>query len=299
MKKLLYALILSGIVIYSNAQEEQPAQPEQPKPVKEKKEKVKVNNDLLPSTGDIAIGVDALPYLEFLGNMFSGHDQRNTLNLNNRNTIYGKYYLAPDAAVRAELFLNNSTDIDLFYLQDDANVATNPNAQVEDQRITRSKGVGVGVGYQMYRGYGALRGTYGAALSYYTFREKTEYLYGNKMNTSNTTPTTISNWNTGATTTSGSRNISEIDNGNQTLSVGLIGGVEYFFSPKICIGGEFGIYYALNWTKQSSFKYETIQQGSYVELEQAVQPGEVTSRLTTQVYNSNLIAGRLYVLFHF
>jgi hypothetical protein len=291
MRKLIYAFFLCGLTLLSFAQEEITNEAEAEKPKKEKDA-----CDYLPGSGDFAIGVDALPYIEFLGNMFSGHDSRNTLNLG-ATTIYGKYYLSTDAAVRFELHLDKSTDIDKAYVQDDANFNTNPNAQVEDLRNIKNNNVGIGVGYQMYRGYGKLRGTYGVVASYYYGKEKTEYNWGNQMTASNVTPTST-NW-LGTGSNPSERNLNSKSTGIQSIGIGAIAGVEYFFAPKICVGGELGLYLTHNWTGQSSYTYEVVEAGTKNVYDVALAPGSSYTSIATSVYNVSNVAGRLYVLFHF
>lgn len=288
MKKISSIFLLLGISLFVLAQEETPVE-EAPKPKKEA-------SSFLPAEGDFAIGVDAMPYLEFLGNMFSGHDARNSLYVG-QSTIYGKYYLNPDAAIRAELYLNNYTATDLNYVQDDALVSTDPTAQVEDMRVTKNNSIGFGAGYQKYRGYGKLRGTYGVLASYYLERYTTEYTWGNEMTPSNTNPTSY-NWY-GAGSNPGERNLTEAFYGNNTLGLGIIGGVEYFILPKICLGGEFGIYYNYTWYGQQSYTYQVVQQGVVREYDQAVDPQESYSGLNTRVYDAANTGGRIYLLFHF
>jgi hypothetical protein len=286
MKKLFYTFFLCGVTLVTFAQEEVTTETKAEKPKKDV-------NEYLPAAGDIAIGVDAVPYLEFLGNMFSGHDQRNTLNVG-ATTIYGKYYLNTDAAVRVELSVNKTTDIDKAYVQDDANINTNPNAQVEDLRNIKNNNIGIGVGYQMYRGYGKLRGTYGVVASYYYSKVKTEYQWGNKMTASNVSPTSTG-WS--GTYPKGRTLDSKV--GSQGIGLGIIGGVEYFFAPKICIGGELGLYVSQTWYAQQSYSYEIVENGAVNEYDQAVSPNSSYTSVTTNVYNGNNVSGRLYVLFHF
>ncbi len=287
MKKISSIFFLLGISLFVLAQEETPA--ETPKPKKEA-------SSFLPAAGDFAIGVDAMPYIEFIGNMFSGHDERNSLYVG-QSTIYGKYYLSPDAAVRAELYLNNYTASDLNYVQDDALFNADPTAQVEDLRQIKNNSIGFGAGYQKYRGYGKLRGTYGVLASYYLERYTTEYTWGNQMTPSNTNPTST-NWY-GAGSNPGERNLTESFYGNTTVGLGLIGGVEYFILPKICLGGEFGLYYNYTWYGQQSYTYEVVQQGVVQEYDQAVDPKESYSSLNTRVYDAANTGGRIYLLFHF
>jgi hypothetical protein len=254
------------------------------------------DDDYLPASGDIAIGVDALPYIEFLGNMFSGHDARNMLFLGS-STIYGKYFLSSDAAIRGELYINQRVNTDVAYVQDDANFNTNPRAEVEDMRTIRNNGVGVGLGYQQYRGYNKLRGTYGVVASYFLNKPMIEYQWGNEMSPSNTNPSST-NWY-GAGSNPSDRNLEVKDGGSQTIGAGVFAGVEYFFLPKICIGGELGLYYSYTIYDQEYYKYQTVEEGAYQEYDQADEPEESLSNLSTRVYDQDNVAGRLYLLFHF
>ncbi|NJM16574.1 MAG: hypothetical protein HC896_15455 [Bacteroidales bacterium] len=290
MKKYILSLLTCAIALSATAQEETSTSNA---PVSKK------GKAILPAAGDIAVGVDALPYINFAGNMFNGYGTtgaQNTLNVGS-TTIYGKYYLSSDAAVRVELYLNNSKDQNTAYVQDDNQVDDNPDAQVEDLQIINRNDVGIGVGFQKYRGYDRLRGTYGAVLSYYRFRNVTEYTWGNQMNDVNSTPTST-NWY-GAGTQPASRDLMVDNDLTQTFSLGLIGGVEYFFLPKVCIGGEAGIYLNYTMNSQADKTYETIEQGIYREKDLATSPEDNFFSLTTQVYDAARVAGRLYILFHF
>ncbi len=248
-----------------------------------------------PTAGDFAIGVDAVPYIEFVGNMFNG-TTNNTLNVG-QTTLYGKYYLDSKSAVRAELFINNIKDQNTNYVQDQSQL-NNPDAQVEDLQIINSKGFGLGLGYQMYVGDRKLRGFYGGAIAYNRNRLKHEYMWGNQMTVDNTTPIS-STWvnNFGGSTSE--RNVYYDQGISQTLSIGAIAGAEYFINNYVSIGAEAGIYMAYNWNTQADRKYETIEQGIYREKELALAPSESTYSLRTQVYDASRVAGRLYILFHF
>ena len=46
-------------------------------------------------------------------------------------------------------------------------------------------------------------------------------------------------------------------------------------------------------------KSQRVEQGNVNTYELATDPKESFSSLTTQVYNTNVVAGRLYLLFHF
>src|SRR6056297_2437789 len=169
MKYILAYLLLVATTCHVVAQDEINEAPVPPEKT----------NEYLPSAGDFAIGVDAVPFIDFLGNAFNGHDYRNSLTLGS-TTLYGKYYLSPDAAVRAEVYLNNNLDYNRQYVQDDANVAEDPNAQVEDLYANKQISGGIGVGYQVYRGFDRLRGSVSILASVAGGRDLKTYTWGNE-----------------------------------------------------------------------------------------------------------------------
>ena len=286
MKYILPFLLLIATPCHLVAQEEMNEAPEP-----------SVNtNEYLPSAGDFAIGVNALPFIEFAGNAFSGHDYRNTLNLGNAMLV-GKYYLSSDAAIRAEVYLNNDLDYNRQYVQDDAHVGEDPNAQVEDLYASKLISGGLGVGYQVYRGYERLRGS----LSVVTFvaggRNLETYKWGNEMTPANTNPSST-NWY-GAGMNPPTRNLEEKDFGFVYLGAGLTAGVEYYLFPGVCLGGEMGMYVSAEWSGQEHYTYQTVEAGEVTEYTIAADPRDLDVALETTMYDADNTAGRLYLLFHF
>jgi hypothetical protein len=284
MKKSTMVLLLAAFCMVTYAQEET------------FNDGISVGNSDMPVAGDFAIGVDAVPYIEFLGNVFSGHNSRNTLNLG-APVLYGKYFLTDLSAIRAELYINRSTFNSKRYLQDDANVILNPFAQVQDLRILVNRGIGIGTGYQKYKDMNKVRGTVGVIASYYFNKTITEYNWGNQMTVANPNPTST-NWY-GAGGNPVSRQLKSVNSGSHMVSAGIFAGFEYFFLPKISIGGELGFYISYNYDSQEYYTYESVQQGNLVFNEQAVNPAESSIFYSTRMYDTNFNAGRLFLLFHF
>ena len=251
---------------------------------------------ILPQAGDFAIGIDAVPYINFLGNALSSGG--NNLNLNNSNTLYGKYYLDQNTAIRAELYSYHLNETFRNYVTDDAAVYNDPNsmAQVVDILKMQTHSYGIGVGIQKYRGYGRLRGTYGGQISYLRSKSQSDYTWGNAMNALNPSPTSTF-WST----TGDFRYLNLNNEASNTVAIGALAGIEYFFLPKICIGGEVGLSYTYGWSKQSNYTYEEVQDLSgtptRVEIERMLSPGDSYSAIQTWLYGAP--AGRIYVLFHF
>jgi hypothetical protein len=90
---------------------------------------VSTQNDYLPKAGNFAIGVDATPIFDYLGNIFN-NTVGNTLNLS-RPAIYGKYYLDDKTAIRGVLALASTNTKNEFYVRDDAAFYTDPLSKAE------------------------------------------------------------------------------------------------------------------------------------------------------------------------
>lgn len=265
---------------------------------------------VLPKAGDIALGADATPYLNYLGNMFN-NTVNNSLSLGAQN-LYFRYYLADDMAVRVNLQLNNTTSENNLYVADEAARYSNPlsQAQLIDQQIIKNRGANILIGAQKMRGYGRLRGFYGAQLGYGFASTKEEYSYGNNITSSNQTPLT-SDFGTnvsGAKLSADGHRVLEYKSGTaHSVFVGALCGVEYYFLPKACIGGEVSLMYYYTSTGQSSSVSEHFDGNSAVNSDKAISPGGsnsgvVTSRPSTYQSTASTtpaVYGGLYLMFHF
>ncbi len=228
-----------------------------------------------PVAGEIAVGLDGGPVLDYLGNMFNG-TQDNILNLND-NRLYFRYFLSDNSAVRAVLGINNNTNVDRFYVRDDAAFFTDPlsQKQLEDVITMKNRDMMLRVGYQQFRGYKRLLGFFGADLGYRYQKNKTMFEYGNEMTTVNPTPTT--NWGNLSP-----RTLEQKNGTVNSLFLGAFTGAEYYFLPKMCVGAEFGLSYGANFEKQTYRKQELMVGTIHVEEEVAVDPGSRWS--ATQTY---------------
>lgn len=243
----------------------------------------------LPVAGDIAFGIDALPYLNYLGNIFN-NTANNTLALGSAN-VYIRYFLSDDMAVRAIISVTDNTTKNRTYVRDDAAVFVDPLSQdkVIDVQINHNQNYGLTLGIMKTRGYEKVRGFYGAQLRYAFGRNQIKYEYGNEMTVANPAPTSI--WG----------NVTERtllnDNGiNHLIGGGVFLGVEYYFLPKICIGGEASLMLNYSWGTQGNTKTELIQNGARFERDQPVTPGNRSFSITTF---RPATYGGLYVMFHF
>ncbi|MDD3891938.1 MAG: hypothetical protein PHE03_06500 [Bacteroidales bacterium] len=188
----------------------------------------------LPQAGDFGVGIVGTPIFNYIGNMFNG-TTNNSLNLGD-NTLYFRYFLQDNAAIRSTVRINSNSTADKFIVIDDAAFMVDPlsNKELQDIRTMTSQGYFLTVGYQQFKGTGRFRGFYGADIGAGYSRSTTTYEYANQMTQSNPAPTT---------NLFGNASIRDlIDKSSPVISLGLsvFTGAEYYIMPKFCIGAEMG-----------------------------------------------------------
>lgn len=259
-----------------------------------KTEAPKVHNSYLPEKGNFAIGADATPLFDYVGNMMNG-TIGNTLNLS-AHVIYAKYYLTDNTALRTVLGINTTTKSDLFYVADDAARMANPlsNAQVTDKKTDNSNGYYLSLGLQKFIGEKRLRGFYGAQLFTEYGKDKATYAYGNPMTSLNPTPSSNSVY------LAGERKLSEVTSHDFMVGAGGIAGFEYYVAPRLCIGGEVSLNVVYTQKMQTYQKSEKMQSGKVVAIEKALSPGGHELNFQTSSFTPNTFQHvGLYVMLHF
>ena len=173
----------------------------------------KKGTPILPEAGDWSVGVGANSTLKYFGNLMNGNNAAPSFDwASTANVISFKMMKDANTAYRANVRIGiGSTKTTAAA---DTIAGTLNSAKVSGTHIN------LGAGIQMYRGKGRLRGYYGG--------EGNIGLSGSK-----TTNTYNGNAEAGSTLT---------DKAGTTFSFGLRGfiGAEYFFAPKMSVGGEFG-----------------------------------------------------------
>ena len=250
----------------------------------------KPEKDYLPEAGDVTIGVNAIPFLNYLGNMF-GKVHENDINpveiggvpafnkgvipgLDNPTmSIFGKYFLTDKTAIRLNVGIGINSQTQSNYVQDDAAVAENPLSVdlVEDTYKYRNAGMSVAVGYEWRRGSKRLQGFWGGQAILAYSNSKHFFGYGNAITELNQNPTSTNAWanadilidennvilepfpNINNNVGGNSRLLMQSDGRSWTYGVGGFVGVEYYIAPKISIGCEMSL--NLLWTTGSK-KYQ-------------------------------------------
>lgn len=219
----------------------------------------KSGETILPEADDWSIGIDATPFLNFVGNMFNGNTGNGAPTWNHLNanqTIIGKMFMDETTAYRGILRIGMNTNKAVANIAD-ATVTTAPTypnliTMKEDEAKWGSSFIGLGGGIEMRRGKGRLQGFYGGDLMIWSSASKASFTYGNALAASGTVVTVNNATTTTFNNSSLATNMTTDTYGNsarvltyksgRTTGFGLRGfiGAEYFVLPKLSIGGEFG-----------------------------------------------------------
>lgn len=250
---------------------------------------------ILPVQGELALGIDAMPVLGFFGDLFNGFNGGNNTNFGfingiyNANCIYAKYYLEDQVAVRGVLRIGHENWIDREFVTKDQEIP-DPLVQVTDVNTFNTTNIGIGGDYLMYRGKGRVQGYYGggAFFNYNSWRDS--YTYGNPITTEFSSPT----WWDFATDTQvsgGERILEEYNNNAFGVTFRGVVGVEYFFAPKISIGGEMGLGFAF----QQDGGFQTVERwtGTDIEVETTELPHDAFIGV------DNFTSASCFIMFHF
>ncbi len=204
--------------------------------------------EVLPQAGDIGLGISATATLDFLGNVLFGgptsagvfaypNTPYNVFNTNAglNNQLFLKKFITAETAYRLRIqgvFTSNTNAFSA--LKDELTPdASNPQ-YVTDYETNKAMGLLIGAGLEKRRGAGRVQGVYGAEAYIGVFNSSTKNQYGNPFSANFPQPTI-----TGAYT-NGARVVKQNFGTGFTFGVRPFIGVEYFFAPKMSLGGEFG-----------------------------------------------------------
>ncbi len=248
------------------------------------------DKNMLPGFGDIGIGINAEPII----NIFADDQPLNFTD----NTLYLRYFLTDDAAIRLYLGLRMNETSKTFYVRDDEAFIYDPlsNKQVKDRRTQFDNFYTADAGYQYFIGDNRIRGFLGIGAGYHYFKNYYLYEYGNIMNDMNDAPTQVVNWDTGETGNLTERTLKNFeDAATHGVSAGLFTGAEYYILPKFCIGLEIGFAYAVSFPGQEYTEYETMVGTEHVEMTEVEALGDRWQNIGTSVP----YYGKFYLFFHF
>ncbi|CAG5080118.1 hypothetical protein [Parvicella tangerina] len=223
-RKALFVAALVGLGSFANAQTTQ------------------VTNEagtvVTPEANDWAIGFNAAPVFDYVGNMFNGStgNSLSTQFVNTNNAIYGKMFVDENTAYRASVRLMYGSGSSVM-LQDTNTVDAAPD-YIENKVTQSGAGIVLGAGIEKRRGHNRLQGYYGgeALITLGGTSPNMKYEYALEMDTANLNAGLVTNGRT-LSSKSGS-----------TFGIGVRGfiGAEYFILPKISIAAEYG--WGLSWS---------------------------------------------------
>jgi len=258
---------------------------------------------ILPVEGDFALGINAIPIVEYFGNLFNGKTNNTAsfraMNWNrtiNNPVLFGKYYLSDKSAIRAGLTIGIENSVDRENVMMNQQIP-DPKVTVTDVWSHTGTTLGIGGDYLMYRGKGRLQGFYGGGLSFVYNKSKDSYTYGNLITTEFSAPYwydfTAYSAPTVGTTSGGTRPLSQSSNRSYGITLSGVVGVEYFVAPKISIGGEFrlGLYAGID-----TYGKTTVERWTGTEREVETLPKAANDN---KVAFKNASTGSIFMMFHF
>ena len=201
--------------------------------------KSKKGHVILPEAGDIALGFDAVPLVDFALNSVNimnntGQTAQHPGYVSGFNQILvGKYFLEDNMAVRARLGINTLRSTDRTY----GNDPLTPSAVEPENVLLQTSRVGnanyfLAAGMEFRRGHNRLQGYYGGELMLGIATSRTTNDYEIEYNQ-------VAQ-DSGFIAPGSSRVLSQSNGVSLTLGLRGFVGVEYFVAPKISLGAEFG-----------------------------------------------------------
>ncbi len=243
---------------------------------------------ILPNAGDWAIGIDARPFTHIFN---SNSDMRYDFVYG--NTLIGKKFIKHNLAHRAKIRLAFDSFKDEEYSIQDGQILPDPTITVLDTRHSNFTNITVGYGMEKRTGYGRLQALYGAEIlfTYESFDES--YSYGNEFSMSNPSPTS---YNFGSNIPYPGQRVSFHEQGfTMTTAIRAFLGIEYFFIPKISVGGEFGWGIAYTNSADGKNKVESWD-GENNAVKSEIHKSGGYSRIH---FDNDNFGGAIFFLFHF
>jgi hypothetical protein len=285
----------------------------------------KKGENFLPEAKDWALGIDAVPFLNYFGNFIGGDGLNVAPNWNymtNNNSIVGKYFVDDKMAYRGSLRIGFGSNTERMTVADRAADNTflnypNPVPTKENTMKSAYNAIGLAGGLEWRKGSTRLQGYYGGELGFMISGGKDTYTYGNALteNASTFNPLAI-DVNIDAADDFGSNIVTYESNAayparvleskSSSFGLGLRGfiGVEYFIVPKLSIGGEFGWGLGLM-SSNSSMRIEAKGIDNFSGLEVRANHDIKGNKTNSFGFDTDIMntvfgnAGQLKITFHF
>ncbi len=265
---------------------------------------------ILPQTEEWGLGISASPFLQYAGNFLNGNTfnssatfnyASNVANVGNNIAVFGKYVKNENTHYRARFNASVATTIDKVVVTKDQ-LVSDPEfpAFTEDWRNTNNQTFILAAGIEKRKGSTRLQGFYGGELVLGYAGQNAEFQYGNQISADFTSPTTNNFGNNYNGFTSDGDRIRTINRKTgSSLMVGARGfvGVEYFFAPRISLGGEFGYMIAVRSNGRTLTETEQWSNNTNTVLKTNID--SYTSGPTTIGLGLDNLSGSINLLFYF
>lgn len=266
----------------------------------------------LPEQGDIAIGFDAAPVLNYVGNLFNntannslknlggqpvtalGIEGFNIENITPSVSIVGKYMVTDYLSAKVNFGLQLRSMTTNEYVGDDFAAVNDPlnEAKLIDTRFDSQKGYSLLIGADYRTGSNRIQGVFGGGFIFGSNNVATEYQYANALTSINQNPTSA--WND--LTPKGYRTLNKLTATNRFFGFAANVGVEYFVAPKVSLGAEvnlsaYSVKSGQTYVESEGFNAEL---GVVENRTDIVSPGN-----KSVVFGTGNIGGSLYLSFYF
>ena len=276
-RKIFFAAMFTGLSVFTFGQTTQ----------------MKNKNGLVitPESGDYALGMNAAPLLNYVGNMFNGStfNSVGTAFVDNTNSIYGKLFLDGNMALRGSVNLTTFSATNRTLI--DTNTFDADPDYFENKTVNSGFGITLSAGVEYRKGHNRLQGYYGAEalLQFGNSAASVKNEYGLDLDSANLADGYVSN-NRVLTSKSG-----------MVFGIGVrpFVGVEYFVLPKLSIGGEFGLGMMLQSIGEGEVVTEnrgTLSGGSTVTVYDRT---TMTPKSSSFVWTTDNLGGAIRILYHF
>lgn len=265
---------------------------------------IKDANDLVvtPQAGDWAVGFNANPLFNYVGNMFNG-STANSFNSafvnqtpNSSNAIYGKYFKDENTAFRGSLRLMTMSGTS--NVQTDTNTAVGSAPEyITDTYKQSGSNIVLGFGIEKRKGHNRLQGYYGG--------EALITLGGTQAKSTNTYELALDSTNLANGYVTNNRVLSSKGNTSTglgtTFGFGLRGfvGAEYFFAPKISVSAEYGWGLSLTNTGGNEVITETYGVKDGATTATVYETTTTTGKSSSFGIDTDNLGGAIRLMFHF
>lgn len=277
----------------------------------------KKGENFLPEAKDWALGIDAVPFLNYFGNFIGGNGLNAAPNWDfatGNQTIIGKYFVDEKMAYRGALRIGFGSMTNSNIVADrgaDNSFLVYPSLAPTKENTMKASysAFGLAGGLEFRKGTTRLQGFYGAELGFSTDGGKETYSYGNNLTSNLPEPQNISvdaddDFGTNLTVDTYGNAARVLEAKNSSFGFGLRAfvGVEYFIIPKLSLGAEFGWGLGVM-SMKSSQEIESVGtvNGFQANGKQSFDSGKMsTFGLDTDI-NNTLFGnpGQLKITFHF